>query len=294
MIGHSYLLTTHWAAYRLPCANPGRLSRARHGREDDARRAIEMLLWALTRRSSRTFRCVTSPAGRTTIARLATEEAPGAVPRTNSIRTLEVILCDEISRGREDDAREGQRITPAVVVPGYHRKSQWRRDGWRICSLRACRPRATFSRFTRILSLLGTMNWQPSGSGPAGYVRNGRRQDFRSNIINPTRPGAGLWRCRGGINESNVFPGRCQSSVITGRKIDIAIILPARHRSTIQAPDGRRQLHQDQDRHHGQTTTKGRRFQPTCPSASIAPGPQQTSCTDEDEDEGVGARQWVR
>lgn len=135
---------------------------------------IEMLLWALTREIfAATMAGLTLPGGQH-IAWLATEEAPGPTP-TSSIRTLEVILCDEIGEvvktpAGHDDV--GNEITPAVVVPGYH--ANLVATGWLADMLTAGMPTEgdIFTR-TRILDLLGTMNWQPSTVGElAGYVGN--------------------------------------------------------------------------------------------------------------------------
>lgn len=146
---------------------------------------IEMLLWALTREIfANTMAGLTLPGGQH-IAWLATEEAPGAVPETSSIRTLEVILCDEIGEVVKTTLdEEGNEITPAVVVPGYH--ANLVATGWLADMLTAGMPTEgdIFTR-TRILSLLGTMNWQPSEVGePAGYVGTSGVKIFDPNIIN--------------------------------------------------------------------------------------------------------------
>lgn len=133
---------------------------------------IEMLLWALTREIfANTMAGLTLPGGQH-IAWLATEDEPGPTP-TSSIRTLDVILCDEIGEVVKTPAvldEEGNEITPAVVVPGYH--ANLVATGWLAEMLTAGMPtEGTIFERTRILELLGTMNWQPSAMGElAGYV----------------------------------------------------------------------------------------------------------------------------
>lgn len=133
---------------------------------------IEMLLWALTREIfSATMASLTLPGGHH-IAWLATEDEPGPTP-TSSIRTLEVILCDEIGEIEKTPAvldEEGNVVTPAVIVPGYH--ANLVATGWLAEMLTAGMPAEgdIFTR-TRILELLGEMNWQPSAIGePPGFV----------------------------------------------------------------------------------------------------------------------------
>lgn len=147
---------------------------------------IEMLLWALTREIfANTMAGLTLPGGQH-IAWLATEDEPGPTP-TSSIRTLDVILCDEISEVVKTPAvldEEGNIVTPAVIVPGYHVNMV--ATGWLAELLTAGMPAEgdIFTR-TRILSLLGTMNWQPSEVGePAGYVGTSGVKIFDPNIIN--------------------------------------------------------------------------------------------------------------
>ncbi len=147
---------------------------------------IEMLLWAPDRETfAATMAGLTLPGGQH-IAWLATEDEPGPTP-TSSIRTLEVILCDEIGEVVMTPAvldEEGNEITPAVIVPGYHVNMV--ATGWLAAMLTAGMPTEgdIFTR-TRILDLLGTMNWQPSAVGePAGYVGTSGVKIFDPNIIN--------------------------------------------------------------------------------------------------------------
>lgn len=133
---------------------------------------IEMLLWAPDRETfANTMATLTLPGGQH-IAWLATEEEPGPTP-TSSIRTLGVILCDEIGEVVKTPAvldEEGNIVTPAVIVPGYHVNMV--ATGWLAETLTAGMPTEgdIFTR-TRILQLLGTMNRQPSTVGElAGYV----------------------------------------------------------------------------------------------------------------------------
>lgn len=134
--------------------------------------SIEMLLWAPDRETfANTMATLTLPGGQH-IAWLATEDEPGPTP-TSTIRTLEVILCDEIGEVVKTPAvldEEGNIVTPAVIVPGYHVNMV--ATGWLAEMLTAGMSTEgdIFTR-TRILELLGTMNWQPSEVGePAGYV----------------------------------------------------------------------------------------------------------------------------
>lgn len=134
--------------------------------------SIEMLLWSLDRETfANTMVALTLPDGRH-IAWLATEDEPGPTP-TSSIRTLDVILCDEIGEVVKTPPvldEEGNVVTPVVVVPGYHVNMV--ATGWLVGMLTAGMPAEgdIFTR-TRILELLGTMNWQPSAVGePPGFV----------------------------------------------------------------------------------------------------------------------------
>lgn len=132
---------------------------------------IEMLLWAPDRETfAATMAGLTLPDGQH-IAWLATEEEPG--PENNSIRTLDVILCSEIGEVVKTPAvpdEEGNEITPAVIIPGHH--ANLVATGWLAEMLTAGLPaEGTIFERTRILDLLGTMNWQPSSVGePVGYV----------------------------------------------------------------------------------------------------------------------------
>ena len=146
---------------------------------------IEMLLWAPTREIfANTMAGLTLPGGQH-IAWLATEEEPG--PEGGSIRTLEVILCDEIGEVVKTPPvldEEGDIVTPAVIVPGYHVNMV--ATGWLAEMLTVGLPQEkTIFERTRILDLLGTMNWQPSAVGePAGYVGTSGVKIFDPNIIN--------------------------------------------------------------------------------------------------------------
>lgn len=164
---------------------------------------IEMLLWAPNRETfANTMAGLTLPGGRH-IAWLATAEAPGAVLETSSIRTLDVIACDEIGpiikKSGNGDALEdptaenpvvplfdanGQETGLLTFIPGYHVNMV--ATGWLAATLTAGMPAEgdIFTR-TRILELLGTMNWQPSEVGePAGYVGTSGVKIFDPNIIN--------------------------------------------------------------------------------------------------------------
>lgn len=147
---------------------------------------VEMLLWAPDRETfANTMATLTLPGGQH-IAWLATEEEPGPMS-TSSIRTLGVILCDEIGEVVKTPAvldEEGNIVTPAVIVPGYHVNMV--ATGWLAETLTAGMPTEgdIFTR-TRILQLLGTMNWQPSAVGePAGCVGTSGVKIFDPNIIN--------------------------------------------------------------------------------------------------------------
>lgn len=147
---------------------------------------VEILLWALTREIfANTMAGLTLPGGQH-IAWLATEEEPGPTP-ANSIRTLEVILCDEIGEVVKTPAvldEEGNEITPAVVVPGYHVNMV--ATGWLAEMLTIGLPAegSLFER-TRILDLLGAMNGEPSAVGePPGFVGTSGVKIFDPNIIN--------------------------------------------------------------------------------------------------------------
>lgn len=147
---------------------------------------IEILLWAPDRETfAATMAGLTLPGGQH-ITWLATEDEPGATP-TSSIRTLEVILCDEIGEIEKTPAvfdEEGNIVTPAVVIPGYHVNLV--ATGWLADMLTAGLPtEGTLFERTRILSLLGTMNWQPSAVGePPGYVGTSGVKIFDPNVIN--------------------------------------------------------------------------------------------------------------
>lgn len=148
--------------------------------------SIEMLLWAPDRETfANTMAGLTLPGGQH-IAWLATEDEPGPTP-ASSIRTLDVILCDEIGEVVKTPAvldEEGNVVTPAVIVPGYHVNMV--ATGWLAEMLTAGMPAEgdIFTR-TRILELLGTMNWQPSEVGePAGYAGTRGVKIFDPNIIN--------------------------------------------------------------------------------------------------------------
>lgn len=147
---------------------------------------VEILLWAPDRETfANTMASLTLPGGQH-IAWLATEDEPGPTP-TSSIRTLEVILCDEIGEVVKTPAvldEEGNIVTPAVIVPGYH--ANLVATGWLAEMLTAGMPTEgdIFTR-TRILDLLGTMNWQPSAGGePAGYVGTSGVKIFDPTVIN--------------------------------------------------------------------------------------------------------------
>lgn len=148
--------------------------------------SIEMLLWAPDRETfAATMAGLTLPGGQH-IAWMATEDEPGPTP-TSSIRTLEVILCDEIGEVVKTPPvldEEGDIVTPAVIVPGYHVNMV--ATGWLAEMLTVGLPQeGTIFTRTRILDLLGTMNWQPSEVGePAGYVGTSGVKIFDPNIIN--------------------------------------------------------------------------------------------------------------
>ncbi len=131
---------------------------------------VEVPLWAEDRETfAVTLAGLTLPGGMH-IARLATEEEPGVAGA--SIIPIDVIRCDEIGPVVRDavlDA-EGNEIEPAVVVPGHH--VNMKATGWLAAMLTDGLPAdGTLFERTRILDLLGEMNWQPSAAGlPDGYV----------------------------------------------------------------------------------------------------------------------------
>lgn len=146
---------------------------------------IEMLLWAPSREIfANTMAELTLPGGQH-IAWMATEDEPGA--ENNSIRTIDTILCSEIGTVVKTQAildEGGNEITPAELVPGYHVNMV--ATGWLAEMLTIGLPSTgTIFERTRILSLLGTMNWQPSAVGePEGYVGTSGVKIFDPSIIN--------------------------------------------------------------------------------------------------------------
>jgi hypothetical protein len=146
---------------------------------------VEILLWAPDRETfASTMASLTLPDGQH-IAWLATEDEPG--PEGGSIRTLDVILCSEIGPITKVPAvldDEGNEITPAGIIPGYH--VNMFATGWLADMLTAGLPaEGTLFERTRILGLLGTMNWQPSAVGePAGYVGTSGVKISDPDIVN--------------------------------------------------------------------------------------------------------------
>jgi len=146
---------------------------------------VEILLWAPDRETfASTMASLTLPGGQH-IAWLAAEDEPG--PEGGSIRTLDVILCSEIGEVVKVPSvldEEGNEVTPAEIIPGYHVNMV--ATGWLAEMLTAGLPtEGTLFERTRILSLLGTMNWQPSEVGePEGYVGTSGVKIFDPNIIN--------------------------------------------------------------------------------------------------------------
>ena len=121
---------------------------------------VEFLLWAPDAETfASTMATLTLPDGQH-FAWIATEEEPG--PEHNStIRTIDVVLCSEIGEVQKQDG------TP---VPGYHVNMV--AAGWLADMLTEGLPQeGSFFERTRILELLGAMEWQPSAVGePEGYV----------------------------------------------------------------------------------------------------------------------------
>ena len=147
---------------------------------------IEVLLWAPSREIfANTLAELTLPNGQH-IAWLVTEDEPGATP-TSSIRTIEAILVDEIGEIEKVPPildEEGNIVTPATVISGYHVNMV--ATGWLAEMLTVGLPTEgdIFTR-TRILSLLGTMNWQPSSVGePVGYVGTSGVKISDPNVVN--------------------------------------------------------------------------------------------------------------
>jgi len=133
---------------------------------------VEILLWAPSQAVfAATMDGLRLPDGRR-IAWLATEEMPPA-EATNSICTIDEVGCSEIDvmvkRGTITD-EAGNEVEVSTVVPGYH--ANLVAYGWLAELLTAGLPaEGTLFERTRILSLLGQMDWQPSAVGePAGYV----------------------------------------------------------------------------------------------------------------------------
>lgn len=146
---------------------------------------VEILLWAPTREIfAATLTNLTLPNGQH-IAFLPPEGETG--PEDGSIITIDTILCSEIGEVTKVPAvldEEGNTITPAVTIPGYHVNMV--ATGWLAEMLTAGLPtEGTLFERTRILSLLGEMNWQPSEVGePEGYVGTSGVKIFDPNVIN--------------------------------------------------------------------------------------------------------------
>lgn len=131
---------------------------------------VEVPLWAEDRETfAATLAGLTLPGGMH-IARLATEDEPGVAGA--SIIPIDVIRCDEIGPVVRDavlDA-EGNEIEPAVTIPGWH--VNMKATGWLADLLTDGLPaEGTLFERTRILDLLGSMEWRPSAVGePGGFV----------------------------------------------------------------------------------------------------------------------------
>ena len=130
---------------------------------------VEFLLWVPDQpKFVATMAALTLPDGRH-IARLPDPGEPAGV----DIYFIEGVECSEIgpvikSPPVLDD--DGNVVEPAEMVGGYH--VNMRAYGWLADLLTAGMPTEgdVFAR-TRILDLLGAMEWQPSAVGePPGYV----------------------------------------------------------------------------------------------------------------------------
>lgn len=147
--------------------------------------AVEYLLWAPDRATfAATLTTLELPDGRH-IA-LVPENGEGA-PDGGSIVTVEGCECSEIGLIIKtppvlDD--DGNEVTPAEIVPGYH--VNMRALGWLADLLTAGMPTEgdVFTR-TRILDLLGAMQWEPSAVGePPGYVGRSGVKIFDPATVN--------------------------------------------------------------------------------------------------------------
>lgn len=111
------------------------------------------------------------------------EEAPDG----GSIITLGDVLCSEVGAVIKVPAvldEAGEEIVPAVIIPGHH--VNMAATGALAAMLTDGMPAEgdIFVR-TRILELLGEMEWQPSAVGePAGYVGTSGVKIFDPATIN--------------------------------------------------------------------------------------------------------------
>lgn len=144
---------------------------------------IEYLLWAPDRATFvETMAALTLPDGRH-LAYLALPNEPGAA----DIYFVNGCECSEIGAVVKtlaivDD--DGNEIEPAEIVGGYH--VNMRAYGWLADLLTAGMPSEgdVFTR-TRILDLLGEMDWEPSAVGePPGYVGRSGVKIFDPATVN--------------------------------------------------------------------------------------------------------------
>lgn len=146
---------------------------------------IEYLLWAPDRATfAATISALTLPDG-SHIARLPEEgeEAPDG----GSVVTVECCECSEIGPIMKTPAvlnDDGNEVAPAEIVPGYH--VNMRAYGWLADLLTdgMLTEGNVFER-TRILDLLGAMDWEPSAVGePPGYVGRSGVKIFDPATVN--------------------------------------------------------------------------------------------------------------
>lgn len=146
---------------------------------------VEILLWAPSREIfAATMVALTLPDGRH-IAYLPPEGETG--PEGGAICSIPEVLCSEIGPITKTPAvidDGGNEIEPAVVIPGYHVNMV--ATGWLAGMLTAGLPaEGTLFERTRILDLLGEMDWQPSSVGePVGYVGSSGIKVIDPAVIN--------------------------------------------------------------------------------------------------------------
>lgn len=144
---------------------------------------IEYLLWAPDRATFiATMAALTLPDGRR-LAYLAIPNEPGG----NDIYFIEGCECSEIGLVVKTPAvldDDGNVVEPAVIVGGYH--VNMHAYGWLAELLTDGMPAegGVFER-TRILDLLGDMDWEPSAVGePPGYVGRSGVKIFDPATVN--------------------------------------------------------------------------------------------------------------